>query len=187
MSQEFSNDDVVFITDFPGMSRDKAHGFCRVINAYFASGFDWEHVKSLNIVSAPTLYRYLRDPDFNAKINELLEPHKRLNLSKAINIYYRALDEAENWADKLKAADRITAAYSPDQFDPATRREIARTKGDLINKIAVVNLSRAQQQAIIKKDPFRALPESTGEVLDVTPLEAPESIEEKTRVPPDPD
>lgn len=161
MSEDETELPLVVAEDFPGYDRSQAYHMSKAIDLYFRSSFDWNVVLAEGLISKATLYRYLQNPDFVSKIQELLEPYKKVVLDKAINTYVKALDCADNWADRIKAADRLAAAYSPDLFDPSTRREIARTKGDLLNKIAVASLTPKRIKEMIAKDPFGA--------IDVTP------------------
>jgi len=127
--------EIAVLSDFyPRKSRDAAEGMLRALIAYAGSYFSWKKVIDEGVVCGRTLQRYLQDDVFREKCDKCGHVMAQL----AISTYHQAMFEAP-WSERIKAADRVLAAYHPEKYDGRVRAEVYKAKvalrGDILGDL----------------------------------------------------
>jgi len=124
---EFKNcpvETIAVFSDFhPRYPKDKAQGMLRALTVYASTFLDWTSVIKSGVCTAPTLNTYFKDDIFRKRVDEI----GPLAVQFAMSVYHSAMIHAP-WPERLKAADRILAAYKPEVWDQGVRRELAKAQ-----------------------------------------------------------
>lgn len=137
--------------DFPAQAYDQSYRMALALNAYVAAGYNWKPVHDRNIISRHTLIRYKRIPEFQAALDSLMPAMAE----KALGVVNDVMDNG-NDSDRLKAADKMLQALDSARWDAATRRENARTQGDMANRLFAATLTPERIAELQKLDPVMA-------------------------------
>jgi len=138
-------DPAVFYRDH---RRDGAESRTRALSAWVNNGFQWKKVLESGVIAQRTLYNYLKEPIFIEQMRKLGPLAKQV----AVDTYFAAAAEAD-WANRIKASDRIAQYYDSD-WDPGVRRERERSRGNAANTVLKHTLTRDDVREIRTLDPF---------------------------------